>query len=67
MADLVDVANDSQQIFDDLQIAKIRSKATRPGSGYCLNCGEILAPDHSFCDQDCQQDHQKRNRMKGYA
>ncbi len=67
MADLLDLAAEQQALVEEAQIQRIRNQAGPIGAGYCLNCGEILAPANSFCDQDCRDDHNKRQRMKGYA
>lgn len=67
MADLLDQAAEHQTLIEEAQIQRIRNQAGPIGVGYCLNCNELLAPDHSFCDADCQLDFNKRRRMKGYA
>lgn len=67
MADVVDLATDEQQLQQDRRIEEIRrSSVVKRETGYCLNCEELLTVG-SFCDCDCQQDYEKRQRMKGYA
>lgn len=67
MADVVDIATDEQMMLQERRIAEIRRTAeATSATGHCLNCDEPLAVG-SFCDFDCQQDYQKRKRMKGYA
>ncbi len=67
MADLLDQAAEHQALIEEANIQRIRNQAGPIGVGYCLNCRETLAPDHSFCDQDCRDDYNKRQRMKGYV
>jgi len=67
MADLLDQASEIQALLEEAQIQNIRNQVVPTGGGHCLNCDEQLAPTHSFCDADCRQDYEKRQRMKGYA
>lgn len=67
MADLLDLAAEHQALVEEAQIQRIRNQAGPVGVGYCLNCKEILAPKHSYCDDDCRTDYNKRQRMKGYV
>jgi len=69
MADEADMADDEIMLAHDYAIAKIRRQANeqrRTVNRSCLNCGAPVISGCSFCDQDCQLDHQKRNKMKGY-
>jgi hypothetical protein len=69
MADAADIAADELSMAHENRIALIRQQATEQraaATGFCLNCDAELATG-SFCDLDCQQDHLKRQRMKGYA
>lgn len=70
MADAADIAADELSLAHEGRIALIRQQATEQRAALprlCLNCDAPLAPGSSFCDLDCQQDHGKRQRMKGYA
>lgn len=70
MADAADIAADELSLAHENRIALIRKKATEQRAASprrCLNCDSDLEPGRSFCDQDCQQDYGKRQRMKGYA
>jgi hypothetical protein len=70
MADAADIAADELSLAHDNRIAQIRRQAAEQRAAlprFCLNCETELAPGCSFCDLDCQQDHEKRQRMKGYA
>lgn len=33
-------------------------------TGRCHNCGEDVDLDHLFCDKDCSDDYEKRQRMR---
>lgn len=45
------------------QAARAR-QSTMPAVGACYNCGEELAPGMLFCDKDCRDDYEKRQRYE---
>lgn len=68
MADIADLAADELSLSHESWIAKIRQCAVESrvsDNMNCLNCGEKITVGTEFCDQDCQQDHEKRVRMRG--
>ncbi len=59
MADEADIA----QKYVDLNLAIALSKrAPVIPRGQCHNCDEVLPKDKAFCDQDCENDFQLRNK-----
>jgi len=59
MADEADVA---QKIVDlNLEIALSKRAPALP-KGNCHNCKEVLPKDKSFCDQDCEDDFNLRQK-----
>lgn len=62
MADLADMADHQQSL--DLKIAMARAKRQRlKPVGYCYNCNEPLTGTRCFCDVDCRDDYEKRERL----
>lgn len=58
MSDIVDIANDNILLLTAARIAE-ESRPKPLAKGVCLNCHEITSPDASYCDENCQQDHEK--------
>lgn len=51
--------------FEELrrQIAMHTPKPEGPApTGYCLNCGETVLPGHRWCNTDCREDWEARQR-----
>lgn len=67
--DIADIAAEREQIDTARAIAAARNPLQRQLSptGQCHNCEEPLAHDQLFCDQDCRDDWQKRDRMRGFS
>lgn len=64
MVDEVDIANKNSEFFLELALNnhKKRSQQTIAATGFCLNCNEPLSGDKCWCDNDCRDDWEKRNR-----
>ncbi len=63
MTDIIDAGCDREEKDRDLAMAIARSWVDpTPPRGCCYNCDEPVAGDSRFCDADCQQDWQRRNR-----
>lgn len=50
--------------FQQVAMLEHEIRARLPGSvpGVCTNCGEVCLPAAVFCDGDCREDHEKRER-----
>jgi hypothetical protein len=38
-------------------------KPIKPATGRCFNCDEPVPTGVHYCDKDCQQDHEQRQRF----
>lgn len=63
MADEADFANDPQEQLLALQLQVRQPEGPAP-TGYCLNCGEKLAPGARWCDVDCRNDYTLRTVLR---
>jgi len=65
-ADPVDRASLEEQRNLQLNIQAALAKTVKalPYIGQCYNCDELLPPGNRFCDADCRDDHQKRERSR---
>ncbi|MBM7070901.1 DUF2116 family Zn-ribbon domain-containing protein [Shewanella sp. 202IG2-18] len=64
MSDNADIAADLQEQHIK---AALSSRDTSPKlkfTGYCHNCEESLKEGERFCDADCRDDFEQRQRMK---
>jgi hypothetical protein len=64
-ADESDRASAVEAASINLSIQLARNKANQKEfepTGFCLNCGEKLPKQKRFCDKDCADDHELRNR-----
>lgn len=61
MADEADIAGDIERERLDVLILN-RDRYSLPETGHCYNCGEIV-PCGLFCDPDCRDDYEKRERF----
>lgn len=62
-ADIIDAACDREDKDRALAVALAREAGELlPATGECHNCGASVAEGHRFCDVDCRDDWQKRNR-----
>lgn len=62
MATKDDRAQDLTDFYRNLDLSKRRSNGP-PEAGYCHNCGEEL-PAGRWCDADCRDDWEYRNRTR---
>lgn len=65
-ADPVDRASVEEQRALEVAINAARNQQVKqlPSIGACYNCDETLQPGHRFCDADCRDDYEKRNRRR---
>lgn len=62
MPDIIDIANDIADADRERCIQNARLFKPPVGIGMCLNCDEDVDGDARWCDADCQEDWEKRNR-----
>lgn len=67
MPDFADLAAEREQIDTERAISAARagSSAEPVPCGQCHNCLEPVGEGARFCDADCRDDWQQRNRMRG--
>jgi ribosomal protein L32 len=61
--DIIDKAQENIEKEDAARFAARRS-VSLPHTGECHNCGETVAPDRLFCDVDCRDDYDRRQRLE---
>ena len=62
MADIVDLGNDrAEEMLQDA--LNTRKREHLPPKGRCYNCDESVPVPHRFCDADCRDDWEKRNKV----
>jgi len=69
MSDLVDTANDNEDLIVGAAIANVRRKTVKKKAKnpkqLCLFCGQPTdSPDHWFCCPECGQDYEKYQAAK---
>lgn len=65
MPDEIDAATDHIERTMAATLAAQRNKPDiMPPCGKCYNCGEEVAAAAKFCDPDCRQDFQLRQRNR---
>ena len=47
-----------------LAAALTKRKPVHKADGRCLNCREPVGKDQQYCDQECREDHEYRERFK---
>ncbi|MCA9367024.1 DUF2116 family Zn-ribbon domain-containing protein [Candidatus Kaiserbacteria bacterium] len=62
MADECDFAQEYQDFQTSLAIQAALKKSTPQEHRSCLNCHTPTAQGSAFCDTDCRDDFEKRNR-----
>lgn len=64
MADIIDNANDTADLFlrESLRKQQQRATSTPSGIGMCLFCGEEVEGDRRWCDAVCRDDWQRRQK-----
>jgi hypothetical protein len=66
--DIFDQATEREERDREIAIALAKASAPAlPYLGVCHNCGAPTAPSIRFCDADCLQDYEKRERAKRMA
>ena len=63
MADIIDQAQDLIEKEAASRLAARRFTFLAP-TGECYNCGEVVAHDRLFCDADCRDDYDRRQRLE---
>lgn len=60
----MDIADASDKQVEDFQLfSRLKKKEEGPKySGFCFNCGEDLPSPKRWCDADCRDEEQKRER-----
>lgn len=60
MADLIDEANETAELFlsNSLRKSQQSARIAPHAIGTCLSCGEFVATDLRWCDADCRDDWQ---------
>jgi len=54
----------SEQEEKARKIALTHRKPELKAVGICYNCDESIAPNACYCDGDCREDHELRERLK---
>lgn len=64
MSDIIDKANDLVEQTDSMALRAVRAKLKPEAepTGYCLACGEDVAPPRRWCDADCRDMWEKDKR-----
>jgi hypothetical protein len=67
MADIADLAQEDMERDAPYVLEAGKKPAGPKPNGTCHNCGEPIAPDTIFCDLDCREDYERRQRalMRG--
>ena len=60
-----DMATRREEEFLALSLQQLaRRAAASPGpTGVCANCGACCLPQARYCDEDCREDHEHRERV----
>lgn len=61
MADIADIANDHNEMMLNAIVAN-RKPVEKKYYLRCRNCFELTNDGKQFCDKDCQDDFEKRNK-----
>ncbi len=64
MADVVDEAQDLQEIILARTLHKHSTRKTPGYSGFCLSCDEPISKDRRYCDSTCREDHEKSTKRR---
>lgn len=64
MADEADTAGEKTELFLRAALSNKKNEGPVP-CGYCYNCGETLTGDARFCDTDCRDDWERREKQTG--
>ena len=55
-----DTATKYEEMARDISLKYRKPELTK--TGFCYNCGESIKLNANYCDADCRQDFEKRNR-----
>ena len=61
MSDEIDKGQEADQFFLEVAMANARAEKTLAFIGRCYNC-ECRLSHGNFCDQDCRDDYEKREK-----
>jgi len=62
--DIVDIAQDTERLlFRAALSSTLQAGDSTPPCGRCYNCDAYVSPGARFCDADCRDDHQRRDRQ----
>lgn len=64
MTDQVDQAQKFEQMRRDIELREQASKPSMPFKGECYNCEDPITQG-CFCDADCRDDYEQREKLKG--
>lgn len=65
MTDQIDQAQEFEQMRRDIALReRVKTKPALPLKGECYNCEATIARG-CFCDADCRDDYERREKMKG--
>jgi hypothetical protein len=67
MADEADRASEYDDKFKAFAQSRLEIELKTPtvkATGLCFNCGDLLLHDVEYCDEDCEEDHKLRIKMK---
>lgn len=64
MTDLADIADRDGEFLHDLAMRELAMRPRLSPTGYCHNCGEPVLEGDFFCDSDCRDDYERRERMR---
>jgi hypothetical protein len=65
MSDVCDVASDYEEVERQSRILAARSYKAITPTGYCLFCGEEMPGDRRFCDRECADEYEYRQKLVG--
>lgn len=61
MSDIADDADNQSEKFTEWAMAQKKPEGPKY-TGFCANCGEVVAEPKRWCDTDCRDEEQKRAR-----
>lgn len=64
MPDAADIAQSHQEALEEAGAFITKQPVKWPAKGECYNCEEPLPAGASFCDADCREDHEGRERER---
>jgi hypothetical protein len=64
MSDIADLGAEAAEFQLSLALEKVKTTPELTIKGNCYNCDEPLPSPLRFCDSDCRDDHEKRQKLK---